>query len=148
MEYWSIGVLVRQPSPECGGFKKFSRWLASPRQSDSGLGFMVFRTHILFSRLEIRPIVFSDSSSNPNRSSPNSTTDSPTYCEAFDANIYLKRNFAPLPDRVRSIIAIEKQLPALFIAASDCWLLAIPFRCAIGFPCAFYSWCSWLSIRL
>ena len=40
-----------------------------------------------------------------------------TYCEAFDANIYLKRNFAPLPDRLRSIIAIEKQLPALFIAA-------------------------------
>jgi Bacterial protein of unknown function (DUF885) len=40
-----------------------------------------------------------------------------TYCEAFDADIYLKRNFAPLPDRLRSIIAIEKQLPELLAAA-------------------------------
>src|SRR5215471_18446145 len=39
------------------------------------------------------------------------------YARAADVNIYVKRNFAPLEDRVRSIIAIESQMPNIFIAA-------------------------------
>jgi uncharacterized protein (DUF885 family) len=49
-----------------------------------------------------------------------------TYCEAFDANIYLKRNFAPLPDRLRSIIAIERQLPELLAAAKANLVKTLP----------------------
>ena len=40
-----------------------------------------------------------------------------TYARALDVNVYIKRNFAPLEDRVRSIIAIENQMPNIFIAA-------------------------------
>ncbi|MDQ3313318.1 MAG: DUF885 domain-containing protein, partial [Verrucomicrobiota bacterium] len=40
-----------------------------------------------------------------------------TYAQALDVNVYLKRNFAPLEDRVRSIIAIENQTPNIVIAA-------------------------------
>src|SRR5687767_6390041 len=40
-----------------------------------------------------------------------------SYAGALDVNIYIKRNFAPLPERVRSIIAIEKQAPKIFAAA-------------------------------
>src|SRR5438093_827769 len=40
-----------------------------------------------------------------------------TYADALDVNIYIKRNFAPLEQRVKSIIAIEKQAPALMAAA-------------------------------
>jgi uncharacterized protein (DUF885 family) len=40
-----------------------------------------------------------------------------TYVEVFDINIYVKRNFAPLPDRVRSLIAIENKVPDLVAAA-------------------------------
>ncbi|HXB91107.1 MAG TPA: DUF885 domain-containing protein [Puia sp.] len=40
-----------------------------------------------------------------------------TYAGAIDANLYLKRNYAPLEDRVRSIISIEKGAPAVFAAA-------------------------------
>jgi len=32
-------------------------------------------------------------------------------------NIYIKRNFAPLEDRVHSIVAIESQVPNILIAA-------------------------------
>jgi uncharacterized protein (DUF885 family) len=39
------------------------------------------------------------------------------YADVIDVNIYIKRNFAPLADRVRSIIAIEKQAPAIFANA-------------------------------
>ena len=42
-----------------------------------------------------------------------------TYAEALDVNAYLKRDFAPLPDRLRSIIATERQVPALFAAARE-----------------------------
>ncbi|MBV9659275.1 MAG: DUF885 domain-containing protein [Verrucomicrobia bacterium] len=42
-----------------------------------------------------------------------------TYAGALDVNVYLKRNFAPLADRLRSIVAIEKQAPALFAAARE-----------------------------
>src|SRR2546428_12315536 len=39
------------------------------------------------------------------------------YARAADVNIYIKRNFAPLEDRVRSIVAIESQVPNIVIAA-------------------------------
>jgi uncharacterized protein (DUF885 family) len=39
------------------------------------------------------------------------------YARAADVNIYIKRNFAPLEDRVHSIIAIESQVPNILIAA-------------------------------
>lgn len=42
-----------------------------------------------------------------------------TYPQAIHLNIYLSRNFAPLADRVRSIIAIEKQTPRLFATARE-----------------------------
>jgi uncharacterized protein (DUF885 family) len=40
-----------------------------------------------------------------------------TYARAADVNVYVKRNFAPLEDRVRSIITIESQVPNIVIAA-------------------------------
>ena len=39
------------------------------------------------------------------------------YARAADVNVYIKRNFAPLEDRVRSIVAIEAQVPNIMIAA-------------------------------
>jgi len=39
------------------------------------------------------------------------------YARAADLNIYVQRNFAPLEDRVRSLAAIESQLPNILIAA-------------------------------
>jgi uncharacterized protein (DUF885 family) len=39
------------------------------------------------------------------------------YARAADLNTYIKRNFAPLDDRVHSIIAIESQVPNILIAA-------------------------------
>ena len=40
-----------------------------------------------------------------------------TYAGVIDVNIYVKRNFAPLEDRVRSITAILEQAPKIFAAA-------------------------------
>ncbi|MEP6810726.1 MAG: DUF885 domain-containing protein [Chthoniobacterales bacterium] len=40
-----------------------------------------------------------------------------TYAQALDVNVYIKRNFSPLEDRARSIIAIENQAPNIIIAA-------------------------------
>src|SRR3989440_668612 len=39
------------------------------------------------------------------------------YARAADVNTYIKRNFAPLEDRVHSIVAIESQVPNILIAA-------------------------------
>ena len=39
------------------------------------------------------------------------------YAGAADVNVYVQRNFAPLDDRVRSLIAIESQVPNILIAA-------------------------------
>jgi uncharacterized protein (DUF885 family) len=39
------------------------------------------------------------------------------YARAADVNVYIKRNFAPLDDRVHSIITIESQVPNILIAA-------------------------------
>lgn len=43
--------------------------------------------------------------------------DPTVYARAADVNVYIKRNFAPLDDRVRNIIAIESQVPNIIIAA-------------------------------
>ena len=40
-----------------------------------------------------------------------------TYAGALDVNIYIKRDFAPLEDRVRSVIAILNQAPRIMSAA-------------------------------
>jgi uncharacterized protein (DUF885 family) len=40
-----------------------------------------------------------------------------TYAAPFDVNIYIKRNFAPLTNRVHSIIAIERAVPDIMAAA-------------------------------
>jgi uncharacterized protein (DUF885 family) len=39
------------------------------------------------------------------------------YARAADVNVYIKRNFAPLDDRVHSITLIESQVPNIIIAA-------------------------------
>ena len=39
------------------------------------------------------------------------------YARAADVNVYVQRNFAPLEDRVRSLVAIESQIPNILIAA-------------------------------
>jgi len=40
-----------------------------------------------------------------------------TYAGALDVNIYIKRNFAPLEERVGSVIAILNQAPQIMSAA-------------------------------
>ncbi len=40
-----------------------------------------------------------------------------TYAGAVDVSIYIKRDFAPIEDRIKSIIAIEKNAPNVFAAA-------------------------------
>ena len=40
-----------------------------------------------------------------------------TYAEAVDISIYIKRDFAPIEDRIKSIIAIENNAPQVFAAA-------------------------------
>ena len=39
------------------------------------------------------------------------------YAQAIDVNVYIKRSFASLEDRVRSIVTIENQVPNIIIAA-------------------------------
>jgi uncharacterized protein (DUF885 family) len=39
------------------------------------------------------------------------------YARAADVNVYIRRNFAPLDDRVHNIVAIESQVPNILIAA-------------------------------
>src|SRR5205814_6363689 len=39
------------------------------------------------------------------------------YTRAAGLNVYVQRNFAPLEDRVRSLTAIESQIPNILIAA-------------------------------
>lgn len=49
-----------------------------------------------------------------------------TYAGSLDVNIYVKRDFAPLPERVRSLVAILKQAPALVAAARQNLEQALP----------------------
>ena len=39
------------------------------------------------------------------------------YAGVFDANVYLKRDYAPLAERLRSLVAVERHVPELFVAA-------------------------------
>ncbi|HSU56344.1 MAG TPA: DUF885 family protein, partial [Candidatus Dormibacteraeota bacterium] len=49
-----------------------------------------------------------------------------TYSSVLDVNIYIKRNFAPLPDRVQSVIRILNQSPAVFEAARSNLVETLP----------------------
>jgi uncharacterized protein (DUF885 family) len=49
-----------------------------------------------------------------------------TYAGVLDVNIYIKRNFAPLPDRVRSLTAILNQAPAITAAAHSNLAVELP----------------------
>ena len=40
-----------------------------------------------------------------------------TYARAIDVSVYVKRKYAPIEDRVRSIIVVENQAPNIMIAA-------------------------------
>ena len=40
-----------------------------------------------------------------------------TYAGAIDVSIYIKRNFAPIEQQIKSIIAIENEAPKLYAAA-------------------------------
>lgn len=40
-----------------------------------------------------------------------------SYARALDVNVYLKRKYAPIEDRVRSIVVVENQAPNIIIAA-------------------------------
>jgi uncharacterized protein (DUF885 family) len=40
-----------------------------------------------------------------------------TYAQALDLNVYAKRKFAPAEERLRSLVAIEKEAPNIFAAA-------------------------------
>jgi hypothetical protein len=42
-----------------------------------------------------------------------------TYASAIDVNVYAKRKYAPIEDRVRSIIVVENQAPNIVIAAKN-----------------------------
>ena len=42
-----------------------------------------------------------------------------TYADVIEVSIYVKRNFAPLEQRVKSIIAIEKQAPKVMAASGE-----------------------------
>ncbi len=42
-----------------------------------------------------------------------------TYAGAVDVSVYVKRNFAPLEERVKDLIQTEQSIPALFIAAKQ-----------------------------
>lgn len=48
------------------------------------------------------------------------------YARAADLNVYIKRNFAPLEDRARSIILIESQVPNIIIAAKTNLAAVLP----------------------
>jgi uncharacterized protein (DUF885 family) len=49
-----------------------------------------------------------------------------TYAGAVDISIYIKRDFAPLEERVKAIIAIEKNAPKVFAAAKVNLLDTLP----------------------
>lgn len=49
-----------------------------------------------------------------------------TYAQAIDVNTFIKRNYAPLEDRVRSIIQIENQTPNIIIAAKTTLAVVLP----------------------
>jgi uncharacterized protein (DUF885 family) len=57
-----------------------------------------------------------------------------TYAGVLDVNIYVKRNFAPIEQRVVSITAILNQAPAIFAAARANLAESLPRPSATGVP--------------
>jgi uncharacterized protein (DUF885 family) len=49
-----------------------------------------------------------------------------TYARALDVGVYAKRKYAPIEDRVRSIVVVENQAPNLMIAAKTNLAEALP----------------------
>lgn len=49
-----------------------------------------------------------------------------TYAGAVDVNIYIKRDFAPLPERVRSVISVLGRTPAVMAAARSNLVESLP----------------------
>ncbi|MBA3882420.1 MAG: DUF885 family protein, partial [Chthoniobacterales bacterium] len=49
-----------------------------------------------------------------------------TYAQALDVNTFIKRNFAPLEERARSIVQIESQAPNIIIAAKTNLAAVLP----------------------
>ena len=49
-----------------------------------------------------------------------------TYASAIDVNVYAKRKYAPIEDRIRSIIAVENQAPNVVIAAKTNLVEVLP----------------------
>ena len=49
-----------------------------------------------------------------------------TYARALDVGVYAKRKYAPIEDRVRSIIVVENQAPNIMIAAKTNLAEALP----------------------
>jgi uncharacterized protein (DUF885 family) len=49
-----------------------------------------------------------------------------TYAGVLDVNIYIKRNFAPLPERVRSVTSILQEAPAIMAAARENLVESLP----------------------
>src|SRR5438105_1557029 len=49
-----------------------------------------------------------------------------TYAGVLDVSIYIKRNFAPLEERVRSIISVLNQAPKIMAAARASLMEALP----------------------
>jgi uncharacterized protein (DUF885 family) len=49
-----------------------------------------------------------------------------TYARALDVGVYAKRKYAPIEDRVRSIVVVENQAPNLIIAAKTNLAEALP----------------------
>jgi len=41
------------------------------------------------------------------------------YAGLVDVNLYIKRNYAPLENRLQAVIAVEKKIPSLFAAAKE-----------------------------
>ena len=42
-----------------------------------------------------------------------------TYASAVDVNLYIKRDYAPLEERLQHVIDVEKQIPQVFAAANE-----------------------------
>ena len=42
-----------------------------------------------------------------------------TYAGAVDVNLYIKRDYAPLEERLKHVIAVEKEIPHVFAAANE-----------------------------
>ena len=49
-----------------------------------------------------------------------------TYAGAVDVNLYIKRDYAPLEERLKYVIAAEKEIPHVFAAANENLAVSLP----------------------